>query len=261
MGDAGLLHRQRQPDRAQHVRRFGHQRFGVTPRPGDADDEVIGVAHEPVGRLAALARVVALVDGAHRRPRPGEMLVQGAECDVGQQGREDPALRGAGHRAHKATVLAEDSGLQERLDQPQHALVLDPPAHAVHQGRVVDAIEARLYVALHHPLVRAEGEVLNLGDRDLRSASRSKPVGARLKVGLEDRLQHQLEGGLHDAVADRRDPQVAQPAATFGDRALLDRQRPERSCAQLLTKLIQEPLHAMPDFDLIGGLPIDPGRA
>jgi hypothetical protein len=32
--------------------------------------------------------------------------------------------------------FGEDPGLQERLDQRQHALVLDPCPHPVHQGRV-----------------------------------------------------------------------------------------------------------------------------
>ncbi len=158
-------------------------------------------------------------------------------------------------------MLLEDPGLQERLDQPQHALVLDPPAHSAHQGRVVDAVKARLDVALDDPLVGAEREVLYLGERILRAASRPESVGARLKADLEDRLEHQLEGGLHDAVTDRRDPQIAQLAAALGDRALLDRQRPERPGAKLLTELAQEPPHTLPDLDLIGGLPIDPGRA
>src|SRR5207249_908995 len=116
-------------------------------------------------------------------------------------------------------------------------------------------------VALHDPLVGAEREVLYLGERVLRSASRPKPVGTRLKVDLEDRLEHQLEGGLNNAVADRRNPEVAQLAAALGDRAFLDRQRPKRPGDKLLSKLAQEPSDALPGLDLIGGLPIDPGRA
>src|SRR5215207_7084636 len=60
---------------------------------------------------------------------------------------------------------------------------------------------------------------MNLGDRVLRPASGPEPVRARLEVGLEDRLQRQLEGGLHDPVADRRNPQPRQLAAALGDRA------------------------------------------
>ena len=89
------------------------------------------------------------------------------------------------------------------------------------------------------------GEVLHLGDRVLRPASRPKPIGARLKISLEDRLQHQLEGGLHHTITDRRDPEIAQRAATLRDRSLLDRQRPKRPSAKLLTELAQELLHAL----------------
>jgi hypothetical protein len=86
-------------------------------------------------------------------------------------------------------------------------------------------------------------------------------VGTGLKVDLEDRLQYQLEGALNNAVGDRRDPKVAQLAAALGDRAFLDRRRPKRPGAKLLTKLVEEALHAVPLLDLIVGLPIDPGRA
>jgi hypothetical protein len=102
---------------------------------------------------------------------------------------------------------------------------------------------------------------MNLGDRVLGPASGPEPVRARLKVGLEDRLQHQLEGGLHDPVADRRDPQPAQPAAALGDQTLLHRRRPEAPGAQLLSEPCQEPLDTQPAFDVVGVLPIHPGRA
>jgi hypothetical protein len=68
-------------------------------------------------------------------------------------------------------VLPQDTGLQERLDERAHASIFDPMSQAIHQGRVVDAVKARLDVALHDPLIRAEGEVLDLaaafGDRAL----------------------------------------------------------------------------------------------
>jgi len=47
----------------------------------------------------------------------------------------------------------------------------------------------------------------------------------------------------------------------LGDRALLVRQWPKRSGAKLLAKLAQESSDASPGLDLIGGLPVDPGRA
>jgi hypothetical protein len=103
--------------------------------------------------------------------------------------------------------------------------------------------------------------VVHLGDRVLRPASRPEPVGARLKVSLEDRLQHQLEGGLHNSVADRRNSQPAQLTAELGDQTLLDRHRPIASGTQLLSKPVQEVLDAQPTFDVIGVLPIHAGRA
>jgi hypothetical protein len=102
---------------------------------------------------------------------------------------------------------------------------------------------------------------MNLGDRVLRPASGPEPVGARLKVGLEDRLQDQLEGGLHDAVADRRNSQPAQLAAALGDQTLPDRYRPEAPGTQLLSEPAQELLDAQPLFDVVGVLPIHAGRA
>jgi hypothetical protein len=126
------------------------------------------------------------------------MLIERRQGDVRQQGREHPTLRRAGDRVLEASLLGQDPGPQERLDERQHALVRDALAHPAHQGRVVDAVEARLDVRLEHPLIRAAGEVAHLGDRVLRPAPGPKPVGARLKISLEDRLQHQLEGGLHD---------------------------------------------------------------
>ncbi len=89
----GLLRRERQTERRDH--RFGlrDQRLGVTPLTGHTDDKVIGVAHESVGRPAAKADRVALVPlVTHRLPRPGVMLIQRGERDVGHQRRENPAL-------------------------------------------------------------------------------------------------------------------------------------------------------------------------
>ncbi len=59
-------------------------------------------------------------------------------------------------------VAAEPSSertpaLQERLHQAQDTFVSDPTSHTVHQGGVVDLVEARLDVGLEHPLVVPSG--------------------------------------------------------------------------------------------------------
>ena len=142
-------------------------------------------------------------------------------------------------------------------------LSLNPPPHPVQNGRVRELIETRLDVALNDPLVTARGcgEEVNLGDRVLRPASWPVPVGAGLEVGLEDRLQHQLEGGLNHAVAQSGHPESTAFPAALGYVALLDRQRPEAPRAQLLTEPVEERLHAQHLLDVAGGLPVHTSRA
>ena len=86
------------------------------------------------------------------------MLVEHREGDVGQQRREDAALRGAGDRVPVGAILGEDAGLQERLHQAQDASVSDPMPHPIQQGRVRDFVEACLDVTFQHPLIGAGGE-------------------------------------------------------------------------------------------------------
>jgi hypothetical protein len=50
-------------------------------------------------------------------------------------------LWGTSDRVLHLTGLGQDAGLQERLYQPKDALVGDPSAHAVQQGRMVDLVE------------------------------------------------------------------------------------------------------------------------
>ena len=69
-------------------------------------------------------------------------------------GREDPARRGAGVALFLA-VRGHDPGFEERLDQRQYPLILDPSAHPVHQGDMPDFVEARPDVGLQYPAVVA----------------------------------------------------------------------------------------------------------
>ena len=122
---------------------------------------------------------------------------------------QDAPLRGAGAGVLELPVLGEDPGFQECPDQAQHPLVGDARPDPVHQGRVADLVEARRDVALDHPLIGAAGQKACLGDRVVGPASGAEPVGARVEVRLEDRLQHQLQGSLDHPVGDGRDPQSA----------------------------------------------------
>jgi site-specific DNA recombinase len=105
-------------------------------------------------------------------------------------GREDATLGRTRVRIPQPGLLAEDPGLQERLDQRQDPLVGDTPPHQPHQGGVVDLVEAGRDVALQHPLItmRRAGERADLGDRIVRPAPGPEPVGAGQEVGFEDWL-------------------------------------------------------------------------
>jgi len=90
--------------------------------------------------------------------------------------------------------------MQERLDHRHDAFVPDSSTHPVHQGHMVDVVEARLDVTFEHPLIGAGAELVDLGDRVVCSTSRAEAIGAWLEVRLEDRLEHQLQGRLHGPV-------------------------------------------------------------
>src|SRR6266536_2946825 len=96
-----------------------------------------------------------------------------------------------------------------------------------------DFVEAGGDVALQHPLIRVGGQMVDLGDRVLGATSGAEPIATGLKVRLPDRLQHQLERGLHHAIPHGRDPQPAPlgRGAGLGDQPLprlLNRQRGPR---------------------------------
>ena len=151
--------------------------------------------------------------------------------------------------------------LQERLHQRQDALVPDPSPHPAHQGRVVDLVEARLDVALEHPLVGAGREVVDLGDRVLGPALRAEAVGARLEVRLEDRLEHQLQGRLHDPVR-----AVGMPSRRSLPPALgIIRSRTGSGAKppglQIISQPVEERLDRRARLDVAGATAVDPGRS
>ena len=160
--------------------------------------------------------------GAERFVLGDEVFVENGQGDVGQQRREDPALGRAGDRLPGDVVLGEDASPQECLHQSQDSLISDPTTHPTDEGRMIDLVEACRDVGLEHPLVIPIGrsEVMNLGDGVLGSALRAEAIGAWLEVRFEDRLEHQLQGGLHYPVGCGRDPQASDLARSLGDRLL-----------------------------------------
>jgi hypothetical protein len=126
---------------------------------------------------------------------------------------------------------------------------------------VVDLVEARRDIRLEHPLVVASrcAEEVDLGDGVLGSPPRAEAVGARLEIRLEDRLQHQLQGGLHHPVRGRRDAQAPQLARRLGDRLLPHPGRGEAACLERCS----QPAEELPDAEVDGARnhPINSGGA
>ena len=152
----------------------------------------------------------------------------------------DAALRGAGDRVPDGATLGEDASFQERLHQTQDAPVPDAIAHPLQKSRVRDFIEARLDVAVQHPLIRGRCQQADLGNGVMGSALGAKAVGTRPEVRLIDRLEHQLQRTLDDAVPNHGNPQPATLARPgLGDHPLPDRERLEPLGFQLSPQIFE----------------------
>jgi len=83
---------------------------------------------------------------------------------------------------------------------------------------------------------------VDLGDRVLGPAPGAEAVTDRLEIRLEDRLQDQHQGGLHQPVHRGRnaEPSVFPRLAALGNQPFPHRQRGERARLQLLPRLVQE---------------------
>ena len=93
----------------------------------------------------------------------------------------------------------------------------DPRRDRAKKFVVRDRIQILRQVGVHHigePL--AQQSVHRL-DRIDAAAARSVAIGSGFEVRLEDRLQHQLRGGLHHAVPNRGDTEWPLTATGLGD--------------------------------------------
>jgi site-specific DNA recombinase len=149
-----------------------------------------------------------------------------AGCQV-RWGRKDTALWGAGVGVFLFTELGQDPGFEEHLDQAQHALVPDPSPHPACDRRMRDVVEARLDIALQHPLIRVARQKVRLGDRVVRAPARTEPIRARLEVRLGNGFKPQLQRRLDHSVGHRGNSEWPQFLLVTGFRYVhpLDRGR------------------------------------
>jgi len=128
---------------------------------------------------------------------------------------------------------------------------------------VVDAIEARFDITFDDVLVVGGWlrEVVDLGDGILSSSSWPKPVTGCDEIGFEDGLQDELQGHLHDTVADGGNTQIPQFASCLWDRVLANRTRTKRPCSECLTDFLQQEFDASTSsLNAVPGLAIYTGR-
>ena len=207
--------------------------------------QVVGVPDGPVGRVTGSLQVLAsALVAAHLLPVRLVLAVQRGEGDVREQRRGDPALRRAGHRPLEAARFSHHARFQERAHEREHALVGDPPSHFPENEAVRELVEASFDIRFHDLRVAAGREVVDLLDRVLRPASGPVGVARCVEVRFEDRLHDELEGHLAYAVTQGRDTQPPVTTVALRYQPLADRQRPERSRLQLLSKLCEELLDA-----------------
>jgi hypothetical protein len=89
-----------------------------------------------------------------------------------------------------------------------------------------------------------------------------KPKRARQEVRLEDRLNDDPRGGLHDAVADSRNrqwPLLGRPAGLRNEHPA-SRERPVAAVPQIRGQLVKQPVNPVL-LDVGDGLSVDAGRA
>src|SRR5919197_700668 len=75
----------------------------------------------------------------------------------------------------------------------------------LHQPIVRNRGETVRDVRLHHPPATPPGLINSDLERVIRGPLRAEPETARREVRLEDRLEHDLQRGLHNPVPNRRE--------------------------------------------------------
>src|SRR6266536_2249230 len=99
--------------------------------------------------------------------------------------------------------------------------------------------------------------MMDLGDRVLSAPVRAEPIRARLKIRLEDRLEHQLQASLDHPVSDSRNTEFAEFPALLRYQHPTHRNRPELTRLQRIPDLPQELPGPHRCLDPAGSGPVD----
>ena len=137
---------------------------------------------------------------------PLQFPVQLIEHHVGEHRRQRAALRHTHRRGLYCPVHAHP-GFEVAIDQPQQHSVLNVPLEPRHQPIVVDPVEKRFQVNVHHPAPSLSDIRLYLLERLVRRAARPESVARWVKVWLPLLLHHLRNGLLNEPIQHRWNPQ------------------------------------------------------
>src|SRR5512137_2356376 len=96
--------------------------------------------------------------------------------------------------------------------------VYDASGHRFEEVRMRDRVEVFRQIGVYDVGVAPANQPVRFLDRIDRAAARAIAIGAVLEVRLEDRLEHDLGGGLDDPIPYRRDAKRAFAASWLRDR-------------------------------------------
>ena len=99
---------------------------------------------------------------------------------------------------------ASTVGFQHNLQQVHHIWIIHPPCYLGQQPVVPDIVKIAAQVNVYDVCLALKDGSGHAIDRFMSCPLGTISKRARLKVGLEDRLQYELERTLHHPVADRR---------------------------------------------------------
>src|SRR5271169_1442860 len=122
-------------------------------------DESRNALHHPLTRPLAADVDIAVVRVTNKAMSPALQLpVEFVEHEVAEQWRKWTSLRSPFHTRADQPILHHPS-IQERPDEFQQPLVLDPVGDLTHQFVVIDSIEKLLQIKVNAPAV-AFGDIL-----------------------------------------------------------------------------------------------------
>lgn len=142
--------------------------------------------------------------------------VQFVEYHVGQYGRQGATLRHPlGCRLPLALHL--HPAFEKAVDEPEHIGCVHMLSHANHESVVVDAVEERLQVNVHHPAVPLSDRGLGVAHRLVCIAPGPKAVAVGVEVRLPVSLHHLRDGLLDKPVRHCRYAKESFPAVRLGN--------------------------------------------